>query len=97
VRPDCFIGFRAAPADEATMTALDIHLETYLVPEVRRSLGGPPLMVQKGLQRQLLPDHMQMVRRSGGPRVKAVATKAAMTVDTATQCRNEPVEPKVRS
>ena len=34
VRPDGFIGFRAAPADEATMAALDAHLATYLVPDV---------------------------------------------------------------
>ena len=34
VRPDGFIGFRAAPADETTMGALDAHLTTYLVPEV---------------------------------------------------------------
>ncbi len=34
VRPDGFIGFRAAPADETTMDALDAHLTTYLVPEV---------------------------------------------------------------
>jgi hypothetical protein len=33
VRPDGFIGFRAAPADEITMDALDAHLATYLVPE----------------------------------------------------------------
>jgi hypothetical protein len=33
VRPDGFIGFRAAPADEITMDALDAHLSTYLVPE----------------------------------------------------------------
>jgi hypothetical protein len=33
VRPDGFIGFRAAPADETTMDALDAHLATYLVPE----------------------------------------------------------------
>ena len=32
VRPDGFIGFRAAPADETTMDALDAHLTTYLVP-----------------------------------------------------------------
>jgi hypothetical protein len=32
VRPDGFIGFRAAPADERTM-ALDAHLATYLVPD----------------------------------------------------------------
>jgi hypothetical protein len=34
VRPDGFTGFRAAPADETTMGALDAHLTTYLVPEV---------------------------------------------------------------
>ena len=34
VRPDGFIGFRAAPADETTMDALDAHLTTYLVPNV---------------------------------------------------------------
>jgi hypothetical protein len=33
VRPDGFIGFRAAPADETTMDALDAHLTTYLVPD----------------------------------------------------------------
>ena len=32
VRRDGFIGFRAAPADETTMDALDAHLTTYLVP-----------------------------------------------------------------
>ena len=32
VRPDGFIGFRAAPADETTMDALDAHLTSYLVP-----------------------------------------------------------------
>ena len=31
VRPDGFIGFRAAPADEATMAALDAHLASYLI------------------------------------------------------------------
>jgi 2-polyprenyl-6-methoxyphenol hydroxylase-like FAD-dependent oxidoreductase len=34
VRPDGFIGFSAAPADEATMAALDAHLATYLVPQL---------------------------------------------------------------
>ena len=34
VRPDGFIAFRAAPADHATMKALDAHLATYLVPDV---------------------------------------------------------------
>jgi 2-polyprenyl-6-methoxyphenol hydroxylase-like FAD-dependent oxidoreductase len=33
VRPDGFIGFSAAPADETTMAALDAHLATYLVPQ----------------------------------------------------------------
>jgi len=33
VRPDGFIGFRAAPANETTMDALDAHLATYLVPD----------------------------------------------------------------
>ena len=33
VRPDGFIGFRAAPADETTMEALDAHLATHLIPE----------------------------------------------------------------
>jgi 2-polyprenyl-6-methoxyphenol hydroxylase-like FAD-dependent oxidoreductase len=32
VRPDGFIGFRRALADEETMTALDAHLSTYLHP-----------------------------------------------------------------
>jgi hypothetical protein len=34
VRPDGFIGFRAAPANETTMGALDAHLASYLVPDV---------------------------------------------------------------
>jgi 2-polyprenyl-6-methoxyphenol hydroxylase-like FAD-dependent oxidoreductase len=34
VRPDGFIGFRANPADETTMNALDAHLATYLIPNV---------------------------------------------------------------
>ena len=33
VRPDGFIGFRAAPADEMALDALDAHLATYLGPE----------------------------------------------------------------
>jgi 2-polyprenyl-6-methoxyphenol hydroxylase-like FAD-dependent oxidoreductase len=32
VRPDGFIGFRAAPADATTMAALDAHLASYLIP-----------------------------------------------------------------
>jgi hypothetical protein len=35
VRPDGFIGFRAVPADETAMVALDAHLGTYLVPDAR--------------------------------------------------------------
>jgi 2-polyprenyl-6-methoxyphenol hydroxylase-like FAD-dependent oxidoreductase len=35
VRPDGFIGFRAAPADAATMAELDAHVATYLVPSFR--------------------------------------------------------------
>jgi hypothetical protein len=38
VRPDGFIGFRAAPADETTMVALDVHLTTYLVPESHQAV-----------------------------------------------------------
>jgi len=37
IRPDGFIGFRAAPADEASMQALDEHLSAYLVPTLARS------------------------------------------------------------
>ena len=37
VRPDGFIGFRAAPADETTMAALNTHLASYLMPEFRAS------------------------------------------------------------
>jgi hypothetical protein len=37
VRPDGFIGFRAAPADAASMQALDQHLSAYLVPTQPRS------------------------------------------------------------
>jgi len=53
VRPDGFIGFRAVPANERTMDALDAHLAAYLVPnsasdvrqvdrtfDNRASLGG---------------------------------------------------------
>ena len=32
VRPDGYIGFLAAPADHAGLTAVDAHLESYLVP-----------------------------------------------------------------
>jgi 2-polyprenyl-6-methoxyphenol hydroxylase-like FAD-dependent oxidoreductase len=41
VRPDGFIGFRAAPADETTMDALDAHLATYLVPDFGAIQGRP--------------------------------------------------------
>jgi 2-polyprenyl-6-methoxyphenol hydroxylase-like FAD-dependent oxidoreductase len=34
VRPDGFVGFRANPANETTMDALDAHLATYLIPNV---------------------------------------------------------------
>lgn len=34
VRPDGFVGFRADPANEMTMDALDAHLATYLIPNV---------------------------------------------------------------
>ena len=37
VRPDGFIGFRAAPADSMTMAALDAHLTTYLLPSTEAS------------------------------------------------------------
>ena len=32
VRPDGYIGFRASPADHAGLTAMDSHLDSYLVP-----------------------------------------------------------------
>jgi 6-methylpretetramide 4-monooxygenase / 4-hydroxy-6-methylpretetramide 12a-monooxygenase len=32
VRPDGYLGFRAAPADQAGLRALDAHLDSYLVP-----------------------------------------------------------------
>jgi hypothetical protein len=34
VRPDGFIGFRAAPADGSMVGAIHAHLETYLVPHI---------------------------------------------------------------
>ena len=40
VRPDGFIGFRAAPADETTMDALDAHLASYLIAD---AVGTPAL------------------------------------------------------
>jgi 6-methylpretetramide 4-monooxygenase / 4-hydroxy-6-methylpretetramide 12a-monooxygenase len=33
VRPDGYVGFRALPADEAGLRALDAHLSRYLIPE----------------------------------------------------------------
>jgi 2-polyprenyl-6-methoxyphenol hydroxylase-like FAD-dependent oxidoreductase len=32
VRPDGYVGFRAAPADQAGLSALDAHLDSYLIP-----------------------------------------------------------------
>ncbi len=32
VRPDGYLGYRAAPADHAGLSALDAHLDSYLVP-----------------------------------------------------------------
>ena len=43
VRPDGFIGFRAAPADAAGLRALDAHLDSYLVP-----LAGLRLSLRRG-------------------------------------------------
>ena len=40
VRPDGFIGFRAAPADKTTMEALDAHLASYLIED---AAGTPAL------------------------------------------------------
>ena len=40
VRPDGFIGFRAAPVDEATLAALDAHLASYLIAD---AAGTPAL------------------------------------------------------
>ena len=39
VRPDGFVGFRADPADEMTMEALDAHLATYLIPNAGATYG----------------------------------------------------------
>jgi 2-polyprenyl-6-methoxyphenol hydroxylase-like FAD-dependent oxidoreductase len=41
VRPDGFVGFRADPADEMTMDALDAHLATYLIPHVGATYRRP--------------------------------------------------------
>jgi 2-polyprenyl-6-methoxyphenol hydroxylase-like FAD-dependent oxidoreductase len=46
VRPDGFIGFRATPANETTMDALDAHLTTYLVPDVGAIYGRTAAMVE---------------------------------------------------
>jgi len=32
IRPDGYVGFRAVPADHAGLSALDAHLDSYLVP-----------------------------------------------------------------
>ncbi|GEP59868.1 aromatic-ring hydroxylase C-terminal domain-containing protein [Reyranella soli] len=39
VRPDGFIGFRAAPVDSETMAALDAHLASYLIPDIDARRG----------------------------------------------------------
>ena len=44
--------------------------------------------------RWLRAGHTHMMSRSDGPRVKTVETKAAMTVQITTVCRNVPVWPK---
>jgi 6-methylpretetramide 4-monooxygenase / 4-hydroxy-6-methylpretetramide 12a-monooxygenase len=41
VRPDGYIGFRAAPADQAGLRALDSHLDGYLVAADRASSPAP--------------------------------------------------------
>ena len=41
VRPDGFVGFRADPADETTMDALDAHLMTYLIPHIGATYPRP--------------------------------------------------------
>jgi 2-polyprenyl-6-methoxyphenol hydroxylase-like FAD-dependent oxidoreductase len=41
VQPDGFVGFRADPADEMTMNALDAHLATYLIPHVGPTCPRP--------------------------------------------------------
>jgi hypothetical protein len=41
VRPDGFVGFRADPADETTIDALDAHLATYLIPHVGATYPRP--------------------------------------------------------
>ncbi|MGB8631301.1 MAG: FAD-dependent monooxygenase, partial [Xanthobacteraceae bacterium] len=43
VRPDGFVGFRADPADETTMNALDAHLASYLIPHVGANYPGVAL------------------------------------------------------
>ena len=47
VRPDGFIGFRAAPVDETTMDALDDHLATYLVPRGGASAAPARLFLRR--------------------------------------------------
>jgi hypothetical protein len=48
VRPDGFVGFRADPADEMTMDALDAHLATYLIPHVGATYPCPVAAVDAG-------------------------------------------------
>ena len=54
-------------------------------------------MAESGHRGSRFADHVQMVSRSDGPRVKAVAIKAAMSVPAISQYRNEPVEPDTGS
>jgi hypothetical protein len=58
VRPDGFIGFRAAPADETTMDALDAHLATYLVPYAGAATTVPPRSEQSATARGSLSAHI---------------------------------------
>ena len=48
VRPDGFIGFRATPADETTMDAIDAHLASYLVPVSGASCDVWPPRAKRG-------------------------------------------------
>lgn len=48
VRPDGFIGFQAAPADEAAMGAVDAHLGRYMVQEVDSGVSGRNAAVPGG-------------------------------------------------
>jgi len=50
-----------------------------------------------GSGEQLLADHTHLASKSVGPRVRTVATKAAIKVQTTTVCRNVPARPKTGS